>query len=169
MMRLGNPDGADRLAAVGHRALRLGACSYKRIASIRKHALAPQPVPGPRTAAPGLTPGHSRGAPSAPPTQEPLPVAAPDPRHTADAATHRHGPSAQRADGGTGAPGAQCRRTPGGACRPRDDGQACPETHDSLTAGAVAPEGQPGSDGLSAPAGPRYSSPAAPSVLAMAP
>src|SRR5262245_7593622 len=111
MMRLGNPDGADRLAAVGHRALRLGACSYKRIASIRKHALAPQPVPGPRTAAPGLTPGHSRGAPSAPPTQEPFPLQPPAPRHTA---------------------------------------------------GAVAPEGQPGSDCLSAPAWPRYNSPAAP-------
>src|SRR5262249_16378900 len=51
------------------------------------------------------------------PPKEVSHVAPPDPRQTVGAETHRHGQSAQRADGVTGEPGAQFRRTPGPARR----------------------------------------------------
>jgi transposase len=61
-MRLGKRDGEGRLEAACQRAIRIGACAYKRLESLLKHALDQQPWPGPPAAAPVMTPGHSRGA-----------------------------------------------------------------------------------------------------------
>jgi len=44
MMRLGKRDGAERLEAACRRALKSGACSYKRIDSILKHRLDQTPL-----------------------------------------------------------------------------------------------------------------------------
>ena len=44
-MRLGQSYGAERLEAACRRALTLGACSYKSIASIRKHGRDRSPLP----------------------------------------------------------------------------------------------------------------------------
>jgi transposase len=46
IMRLGKHYGDDRLEAACHRAMAIGACSYKSIESILKHDLDRQPVPG---------------------------------------------------------------------------------------------------------------------------
>jgi transposase len=62
LMRLGKRSGDGRLEAAGHRAIRIGACSYKRIASILKPDLDRQPLPGPPAAAPVMTHGNIRGA-----------------------------------------------------------------------------------------------------------
>jgi transposase len=62
LMRLGKRSGDARLEAAGRRALRIGACSYKSIESIRKHDLDQQPLPGPPAAAPVITHSHIRGA-----------------------------------------------------------------------------------------------------------
>src|SRR2546430_17654496 len=87
------------------------------------------------------------------PTKETPYVAPPDTRHTAGADTHRHGPSAQRADGVTGEPGAQFRRTPGAARRVRDDRQECPPAHPPLAAGERGPTGTRGGVRASHPRG----------------
>jgi transposase len=63
IMRLGKRYGDARLEAACRRALRIGACSYKSIESIRKHDLDQQPLPGPPAAAPVITHSHIRGAP----------------------------------------------------------------------------------------------------------
>src|SRR5262245_8271364 len=62
IMRLGKRYGAERLEAACRRAIRIGACSYKRIESLLKHALDQQPLPGPPAAAPVITHGNIRGA-----------------------------------------------------------------------------------------------------------
>ena len=62
LMRLGKRSGDARLEAAGRRALRIGACSYKRIESILTHDLDQQPFPGPLAAAPVLTHSNIRGA-----------------------------------------------------------------------------------------------------------
>ena len=62
MMRLGKHYGDGRLEAACHRALRIGACSYKSIESILKHDLDQQPLPGPPAAAPVITHSNIRGA-----------------------------------------------------------------------------------------------------------
>ena len=62
IMRLGKRYGDGRLEAACQRAIRIGACSYKRIESILKHALAQQPLPGPPAAAPVITHSNIRGA-----------------------------------------------------------------------------------------------------------
>jgi transposase len=60
-MRLGKRDGAGRLEAACRRAVPLGACSYKSMASMRKHDLDRQPWPARRAAPPAITQGHIRG------------------------------------------------------------------------------------------------------------
>jgi transposase len=60
LRRLGQRYGAGRLEAACRRASRIGAS--KRIASIRQHELAPQPLPAPPAAAPVLPPRTIRGA-----------------------------------------------------------------------------------------------------------
>ena len=60
--RLGKRYGEARLEAACQRALRIGACSYKRLESILKHDLDQQPLPGPPAAAPVITHSHIRGA-----------------------------------------------------------------------------------------------------------
>jgi hypothetical protein len=67
--RRGTRYGEARLEAAGGRALRIGACSYKRIASILTHARDQQPWPAPPTGAPVLPPSPIRGAQSYHPTQ----------------------------------------------------------------------------------------------------
>jgi transposase len=62
IMRLGKHYGPERLEAACGRAIRIGACSYKSIGSILKHALDQQPLPGPPAAAPVITHGNIRGA-----------------------------------------------------------------------------------------------------------
>jgi transposase len=62
MMRLGKHSGDGRLEAACHRAIRIGACSYKSMESILQHDLDQQPLPGPPAAAPVMTPSNSRGA-----------------------------------------------------------------------------------------------------------
>ena len=62
IMRLGKRYGAERLEAACRRAIRIGACSYKSIESILKHALDQQPLPGPPAAAPVITQSNIRGA-----------------------------------------------------------------------------------------------------------
>lgn len=62
IMRLGKSSGEGRLAAACRRAILLGACSYKSIASILKHALDRQPLPGQPAAATVITHGNIRGA-----------------------------------------------------------------------------------------------------------
>ena len=62
IMRLGKRSGEGRLAAACRRAIRIGACSYKSLESILKHARDQQPLPGPPTAAPVMTHGNIRGA-----------------------------------------------------------------------------------------------------------
>jgi transposase len=62
IMRLGKRYGEGRLEAACQRAIRIGACSYKSIESILKHALDQQPLPGLPTAAPVITHGNIRGA-----------------------------------------------------------------------------------------------------------
>jgi transposase len=62
IMRLGKRYGTERLEAACRRAIRIGACSYKSLESILKHALDQQPLPGPPAAAPVITHGHIRGA-----------------------------------------------------------------------------------------------------------
>src|SRR5215468_5501861 len=103
------------------------------------------------------------------PTKETPPVDPPDARPAGGAETHRHGPSAQRADGVTGEPGAQVRRTPGAARGARADRQAGPPAHHPLAAGDVATACQPGGYRLSAPAGTRESPPAAPGLRSLEP
>jgi hypothetical protein len=61
-MRLGKHYGDGRLEAACHRAIRIGACSYKSIASILKHELDRQPLPGLPAAAPVIIHGNIRGA-----------------------------------------------------------------------------------------------------------
>jgi hypothetical protein len=61
-MRRGKRSGAGRREAACQRAVTRGACAYKRLESLRKHALDRQPWPGKRAAAPALPQGHSRGA-----------------------------------------------------------------------------------------------------------
>jgi transposase len=61
IMRLGKRYGAERLEAACQRALRLGACSYKSIESILKHALDQQPLPAPPTAAKAIDHANIRG------------------------------------------------------------------------------------------------------------
>jgi transposase len=60
-MRLGTRYGDERLAAACQRALALGACSYKSLASMRQHALDRQPVPAQPAAVPPVTPANIRG------------------------------------------------------------------------------------------------------------
>ena len=62
LRRLGKRYGEDRLEAAWRRALRIGACSYKRRASLLKHALDPHPLPGHPPAAPVITHDNIRGA-----------------------------------------------------------------------------------------------------------
>jgi transposase len=62
IMRLSKHYGEGRLEAACHRAIRIGACSYKSIESILKHDLDQQPLPGPLTAAPVIPHGNIRGA-----------------------------------------------------------------------------------------------------------
>jgi len=62
IMRLGKSYGDERLEAACRRAIRIGACSYKRIESILKHDLDQQPLPGPPAAAPVIPHGNIRGA-----------------------------------------------------------------------------------------------------------
>jgi hypothetical protein len=62
MMRLGKRYGDGRLEAACRRAIRIGACSYKSIASMLKHALDQQPLPGQPAAAPVITHDNIRGA-----------------------------------------------------------------------------------------------------------
>src|SRR5499426_1654665 len=62
IMRLGKSYGDERLEAACRRAIRIGACSYKRIESILKHDLDQQPLPGPPAAAPVITHSNIRGA-----------------------------------------------------------------------------------------------------------
>ena len=69
LMRLGKRSGEARLAAACRRALRIGAGSSKSIEAILTPELDQQPWPGPPAAAPGMTHGHSRGAPSSHPNQ----------------------------------------------------------------------------------------------------
>ena len=64
IMRRGQSSGEDRLEAAGRRALRIGACSYKSIEAMLKHALDRQPWPGPPAATTVITHGHIRGAQS---------------------------------------------------------------------------------------------------------
>jgi transposase len=66
--RLGKSDGDERLEAACRRAIRIGACSYKRSAAMLQHDLDQQPWPGPPAAAPVITHGHIRGAPYYPST-----------------------------------------------------------------------------------------------------
>jgi transposase len=61
-MRLGKRSGEERREAACRRAIRIGACSYKSIEAMRKHALDQQPLPGPPAAAPVITHGNIRGA-----------------------------------------------------------------------------------------------------------
>jgi hypothetical protein len=61
-MRLGKRYGEGRLEAACHRAIRIGACSYKSIESILKHDLDQQPLPGPPPAASVIMHGNIRGA-----------------------------------------------------------------------------------------------------------
>ena len=56
IMRLGKSYGAERLEAACWRALKIGACSYKSIASILKHGLDHHPLPQPPQGVP--TPRH---------------------------------------------------------------------------------------------------------------
>jgi transposase len=69
LMRLGQRYGAGRLEAACRRAIRIGACSSKSLASIRTHELDPQPLPGPPAAAPLMTQSHIRGAQYSHPNQ----------------------------------------------------------------------------------------------------
>jgi transposase len=62
IMRLGKRYGDARLDAACRRALHIGAWSYKSLASLLKHALDRQPLPGQPPAAPGMTHPHIRGA-----------------------------------------------------------------------------------------------------------
>lgn len=62
IMRLGKRYGEGRLEAACRRAIRIGACSYKSIASILKHDLDQQPLPGQPPAAPVITHDNIRGA-----------------------------------------------------------------------------------------------------------
>jgi len=62
LLRLGKHSGEGRFEAACRRAIRIGACAYKSIASILHHALAQQPLPGPPTGAPVITHGNIRGA-----------------------------------------------------------------------------------------------------------
>ena len=61
MMRLGKRYGAERLEAACRRALQIGACSYKSIASMRKQGLENPPVPSKAKAQPVLDHANSRG------------------------------------------------------------------------------------------------------------
>jgi transposase len=62
IMRLGKSYGEDRLEAACQRAIRIGACSYKSIASILKHDLDRQPLPRPPAATTVITHDNIRGA-----------------------------------------------------------------------------------------------------------
>ena len=62
IMRLGKRYGDGRLEAACHRAIRIGACSYKSIESILKHDLDRQPLPSPPAAATVITHSNIRGA-----------------------------------------------------------------------------------------------------------
>jgi transposase len=62
LRRLGKRYGDERLEAACRRASRIGACSDKRIASLRTHDLAQQPLPGPPAAVPVITHSTIRGA-----------------------------------------------------------------------------------------------------------
>ena len=62
IMRLGQRYGAGRLEAACHRAIRIGACSSKSLASMLQPDLDRQPLPGPPAAAPVITHGNIRGA-----------------------------------------------------------------------------------------------------------
>jgi len=62
IMRLGKRSGDARLEAACRRAIRIGACADKSIASILKHDLDQQPLPGQPAAAPVMTHGNIRGA-----------------------------------------------------------------------------------------------------------
>ena len=61
IMRLGKSYGEERLAAACQRALALGACSYKSIASMLKHGLDRHPVPEPPAATASLCHANIRG------------------------------------------------------------------------------------------------------------
>jgi hypothetical protein len=60
LMRLDKRYGEDRLEAAWQRALRLGACSYQSLASMRQHDRDRQPWPAVRPAPPAITPGNIR-------------------------------------------------------------------------------------------------------------
>jgi transposase len=61
IMRLGKSSGAGRLEAACQRAIRIGACAYKRLESILKHDLDRQPLPAQPAAAAVLTHVNIRG------------------------------------------------------------------------------------------------------------
>jgi hypothetical protein len=61
-MRLGQQYGPERLEAACRRALAIGTCSYKSVASILKSGLDGQPLPPATAAAPRIAHENIRGA-----------------------------------------------------------------------------------------------------------
>src|SRR5215813_270368 len=94
--RLGKSDSAERLEAAGRRALTLGACAYKSLASSLKKGLDRQPWPPPPALL--VRPSHPTVGPNMRLRREANPHAhAAYPRQTADAAPHGPGSGARGA------------------------------------------------------------------------